>query len=64
MKKVPNWKTSACGLVAAIATAVTPALSAQWQPVSLAVAGLATSLGLVFAGDAGKTPPADPTASQ
>jgi hypothetical protein len=60
MKKIPNWKTSTCGVVAAIAGAITPALSARWQPVALAVATLATSLGLALASDAGKSGTAVP----
>lgn len=55
-----NWKTNACGLVVALATAIAPALSDRWKPVAIAVAGLAGSIGLICAKDAGKgAPPAN-----
>ena len=54
-----NWKTSAAGLVAALATAIAPCLSAQWRPVAIAVGALAIAVGGLAAKDAG-TPPTNP----
>ena len=55
MKKIPNWKTSTCGVVVALSAAIAPMLQAPWQAVAFSIGTLATSLGLVFANDARKT---------